>query len=170
MTRGPGPAGAGPGPPGMSARRAAKMRVPLAPMAPVRRPAGPCPPTRCGTARPLVARDVRRAHAIDRPSPFVGEARPGLALAMSVRERRQRRLGRFGVLERARRRSRERPLALGGAELLAAGAGALPMSLPGPLDHTAGGTARLAPGEAGDLLDFVEQPQGQACAAPGPGA
>jgi hypothetical protein len=144
--------------------------VPLAPMAPVRRQAGPCPPALYGQELLLVERDVMLAQTIDCPSPCVGADRQRLALAVSGGERCQILLGRLVVLEKAPRRFRERPRERGLADLLAAGAVSCAVGLPGTLDQAAVGDARLDSGETGDILDRVEPPQGPDVADTGDGA
>src|SRR5919197_2681356 len=98
-----------------------------APMAPGRRQAGPLPPARGGQELRLVERNVLLEHAIDRPSPFGGEDRQRLALTMAGSELRQVFWGGCVVLEKAPRRFRKRPLEMGVADLLAAGA--VPLAL-----------------------------------------
>jgi len=77
---------------------------PRAPMAPVRREAGPFPPALCGQALRRVACDVLREHAVDGSSPLVGEERPGRALAVWSGALGPGLLGRRVVREQAPRR------------------------------------------------------------------
>ena len=135
--------------------------MPLAPMAPVRRQAGPLPPALGGRELRLVEGDVMLEHQIDRPTQFVGENRQGLALTMAGSELRQVVLGWLVVPERGHRGFRERPLEMGVADLLAAGAVPFAIRFLGTLDQAAVGDELLEPGGAGALLDFVQQRPGQ---------
>lgn len=95
-------------------------------------------------------------HAVDDPSQFVSQDRQGLALAVSVGELHQIVLGWFVVLEKEPRCFRERPLEMGVADLLAAGAVPFAVGRSGTLDQAAVGDELLEPGDASDSLNFID--------------
>jgi hypothetical protein len=128
-------------------------------MALVRRQAGPLPPALGAQEHLLVECDVMRKHGADGPSPCVGENRQGLALTLAGDELRQVFWGWLVVLEKEPRCFRERSLAMGVADLLAAGAVAFTIRFLRTLDQAAVGDKRLDPGEAGDRLDLIQHHQ-----------
>jgi hypothetical protein len=89
---------------------------------------------------------------------------------MASRELRQVFLGGLVVLEQEHRRFRNRPLEMGVADLLAAGAVPFAIRFLRTRDQAAGGDERLDPGEAGDRLELIAPHQGQDGADPGNGA
>ena len=97
-------------------------------------------------------------HIIDGPSQFMRQDRQGLALAVSGLEAGQILLARRIVAEEQDRRFGESPLEIGVADLGAGGPIAFPGRFFGTCDQAAIGDEILHPWEAGDGMNFLQEP------------
>ena len=113
-----------------------------------------------------IACDSPFQQIIDRPSQFMGQDRQGLALPVFVLEARQIFVAPRIVAEKQASRFGKSPLEIGVADLRAGRAIPLPGGFLGACDQAAIGHEILDPGEAGDVMDLLQQHETQDLANP----
>ena len=109
-------------------------------------------------------------HEVDGSAQFVGEDREGLGFAVFADEPGMILLGLFISSEEEASGFGEGPLEMDVTDLAVFGAGLFPCGLPGAFDQTAVGDEVLDAGEAVDIVDLIEEDEGEDLSDSGDGS